>query len=38
MQRSSIACFEGFVNPLDDTAGLFYCGMSLPEAELVSMD
>jgi hypothetical protein len=29
---------EGFVYPLDDTVGLFYCGMSLPEAKLVSGD
>jgi hypothetical protein len=30
--------FEGFVDPLDDTVGLFYCGMSLPESELMSGD
>jgi hypothetical protein len=28
--------FEGFVYPLDDKVGLFYCGMSLSEAELAS--
>jgi hypothetical protein len=30
--------FEGFVDPLDYTVGLFYCGMSLPEAKLMSGD
>jgi hypothetical protein len=30
--------FEGFVYPLDDMVGLFYCGVPLPEAELVSGD
>jgi hypothetical protein len=28
--------FAGFMDSLDDTVGLFYCGMSLPEAKLVS--
>jgi hypothetical protein len=28
--------FEGFVDPLYDTMGVFYCGKSLPEAKLVS--
>jgi hypothetical protein len=30
--------FVGFVDPFDDTVELFYCGMSLPEAKLVSGD
>jgi hypothetical protein len=30
--------FKGFAYPLDVTVGLFYCGASLPEAELVSGD
>jgi hypothetical protein len=38
MLRNSIACFEGFVYLLDNAVGLFDCGVSLPEAELVSGD
>jgi hypothetical protein len=30
--------FKGFMDPLDDTVSLFYCGMSLSEARLVSGD
>jgi hypothetical protein len=30
--------FESFVYPLDDSVGLFYCGVPLPEAEMVSGD
>jgi hypothetical protein len=30
--------FEVIMDPLDEAVGLFYCGMSLPEAKLVSGD
>jgi hypothetical protein len=29
---------EGFVYPLDDSVGLFYCGVLLPEAKVMSRE
>jgi hypothetical protein len=36
--RAVLLGLEEFVDLLDDTVGLFYCGMSLPEAKLMIGD